>query len=52
MRTIFYKVNGENRCTDLSYEILAKLETVENLVNFLKKHYNTNDVIFEGFGDA
>ena len=52
MKTIFYTVNGEGKCSDLRMDDLQKLGTVENLVAFLKKFYNTEDVVFEGFGEA
>ena len=50
--TIFYQVNGEHKCTDLSRETVNKLGTMENLLKFLKKYYNTENVIIDGVGEA
>ena len=51
VKTVFARVNGRGVCVDFTTEQLEEIATVDNLVSVLRDHFDTDDVIFEGFGE-
>ena len=51
MKTVFARVKGRGVCVDFTIEQLKEIATIDNLISVLRDHFETDDVVFEGFGE-